>query len=172
MATDRVQLYDTTLRDGSQMEGISLSVEDKIRITRKIDELGIEWIEGGFPGSNPKDAEYFRRLRTVELKNARVSAFGGTRKPFSTCAGSMPRRRSISSIWVRFSRTYAKSSIKIPFASLRVRDPSLSSGFRQAAPAFAHASLRLKVKHQSEYFTKILNLLSLFQISVISIDQW
>jgi len=85
MASDRVQLYDTTLRDGSQMEGISLSVEDKIRITRKLDELGIEWIEGGFPGSNPKDAEYFRRLRGVELKNAKVSAFGGTRKPGLTC---------------------------------------------------------------------------------------
>ncbi|MCA9854547.1 MAG: citramalate synthase, partial [Dehalococcoidia bacterium] len=85
MATDRVQLYDTTLRDGSQMEGISLSVEDKIRITKKLDELGIEWIEGGFPGSNPKDEAYFRRLKTVELKNARVSAFGGTRKPGSTC---------------------------------------------------------------------------------------
>ncbi|MDZ7729733.1 MAG: citramalate synthase [Dehalococcoidia bacterium] len=85
MPTDRVQLYDTTLRDGSQMEGISLSVEDKIRITRKLDELGIEWIEGGFPGSNPKDAEYFRRLKSVDLKNARVSAFGGTRKPGATC---------------------------------------------------------------------------------------
>ena len=85
MPTDRVQLYDTTLRDGSQMEGISLSVEDKIRITRKLDELGLEWIEGGFPGSNPKDAEYFRRLRTIQLKNAKVSAFGGTRKPNSTC---------------------------------------------------------------------------------------
>ena len=85
MPTDRVQLYDTTLRDGSQMEGISLSVEDKIRITRKLDELGLAWIEGGFPGSNPKDAEYFRRLRTVELKNAKVSAFGGTRKPNITC---------------------------------------------------------------------------------------
>ena len=85
MPTDRVQLYDTTLRDGSQMEGISLSVEDKIRITKKLDELGIEWIEGGFPGSNPKDADYFHRLRTVELKNAKVSAFGGTRKPGLTC---------------------------------------------------------------------------------------
>ncbi len=85
MPTDRVQLYDTTLRDGSQMEGISLSVEDKVRITRKLDELGLEWIEGGFPGSNPKDAEYFRRMSQVELRNARVSAFGGTRKPFSTC---------------------------------------------------------------------------------------
>ncbi len=86
MPTDRVQLYDTTLRDGSQMEGISLSVEDKIGITKKLDELGLEWIEGGFPGSNPKDAEYFRRLREVKLKNARVSAFGGTRKPGITCA--------------------------------------------------------------------------------------
>jgi 2-isopropylmalate synthase len=85
MASDRVQLYDTTLRDGSQMEGISLSVEDKIRITRKLDELGLEWIEGGFPGSNPKDAEYFRRLPDVKLANARISAFGGTRKPGLTC---------------------------------------------------------------------------------------
>jgi len=85
MPTDRVQLYDTTLRDGSQMEGISLSVEDKVRITRKLDELGLEWIEGGFPGSNPKDAEYFRRLQSVELKNAKVSAFGGTRKPNLSC---------------------------------------------------------------------------------------
>ncbi|MEO9255440.1 MAG: citramalate synthase [Tepidiformaceae bacterium] len=85
MPTDRVQLYDTTLRDGSQMEGISLSVEDKIRITRKLDELGLDWIEGGFPGSNPKDAEYFRRLRDIELRHAKVAAFGGTRKPSLTC---------------------------------------------------------------------------------------
>ncbi len=85
MPTDRVQLYDTTLRDGSQMEGISLSVEDKVRITKKLDELGLEWIEGGFPGSNPKDAEYFRRLQTLDLKHAKVSAFGGTRKPNASC---------------------------------------------------------------------------------------
>ena len=85
MATDRVQLYDTTLRDGSQMEGISFSVEDKVRITKKLDELGLEWIEGGFPGSNPKDAEYFRRLNDVTLRNAKISAFGGTRKPNLTC---------------------------------------------------------------------------------------
>ena len=85
MPTDRVQLYDTTLRDGSQMEGISLSVEDKIRITQKLDELGVEWVEGGFPGSNPKDAAYFQRLREVQLSQARVSAFGGTRRPDLTC---------------------------------------------------------------------------------------
>ena len=85
MPTDRVQIYDTTLRDGSQMEGISLSVEDKVRITQKLDELGIEWVEGGFPGSNPKDAAYFRRLREISLKQAKVSAFGGTRRPNLTC---------------------------------------------------------------------------------------
>ncbi len=85
MPTDQVQLYDTTLRDGSQMEGISLSVEDKLRITKKLDELGFAWIEGGFPGSNPKDAEYFRRLREVKLRHAKVSAFGGTRKPNTSC---------------------------------------------------------------------------------------
>ena len=86
MPTDRVQLYDTTLRDGAQMEGISLSVEDKVRITRKLDELGVEWIEGGFPGSNPRDAAYFRRLREIApLSRARVSAFGGTRRAGLTC---------------------------------------------------------------------------------------
>ena len=85
MPTDRVQLYDTTLRDGSQMEGISLSVEDKIRITQKLDELGVEWVEGGFPGSNPRDAAYFQRLREVQLSQAKVSAFGGTRRPDLTC---------------------------------------------------------------------------------------
>ena len=57
---NQVELYDTTLRDGAQMEGISLSVADKIKITRKLDELGVAYIEGGWPGSNPKDAEYFR----------------------------------------------------------------------------------------------------------------
>ena len=57
----QVQLYDTTLRDGAQMEGISLSVEDKLKIARKLDELGVHYIEGGWPGSNPKDGEFFAR---------------------------------------------------------------------------------------------------------------
>ena len=85
MSTDRVQIYDTTLRDGSQMEGISFSVEDKISITKKLDELGIEWIEGGFPGSNPKDAAFFERLKEIDLKQAQVAAFGGPRPPGLSC---------------------------------------------------------------------------------------
>jgi 2-isopropylmalate synthase len=74
-----VQLYDTTLRDGAQMEGISLSVEDKLRIARRLDELGVHYIEGGWPGANPKDIEFFERMRDVKL-NARLVAFGSTRR--------------------------------------------------------------------------------------------
>ena len=76
-----VELYDTTLRDGAQMEGLSLSVEDKLKIARKLDELGVHYIEGGWPGSNPKDAEFFVRAQSLNLQNARLAAFGSTRKP-------------------------------------------------------------------------------------------
>ena len=61
----KVALYDTTLRDGTQMEGISLSVEDKLKIAKKLDELGVHYIEGGWPGSNPKDAEFFARAKDL-----------------------------------------------------------------------------------------------------------
>src|SRR5437867_716167 len=76
----RVELYDTTLRDGTQMEGISLSVEDKLKIARKLDELGVHYIEGGWPGSNPKDAEFFARAGDLRLHNAQLAAFGSTRR--------------------------------------------------------------------------------------------
>ena len=78
MAT--VHLYDTTLRDGAQHEGISLSVDDKMKITRKLDELGVGYIEGGWPGSNPKEREYFQRVRSLPLVNATIAAFGSTRR--------------------------------------------------------------------------------------------
>jgi 2-isopropylmalate synthase len=78
MASQRVQLYDTTLRDGTQREGISLSVDDKLKITRILDRLGVHYIEGGWPGSNPKDLEYFRRVRGLKLENAKPAAFGIT----------------------------------------------------------------------------------------------
>ena len=74
-----VQLYDTTLRDGAQMEGISLSVEDKLRIAQRLDDLGMHFIEGGFPGANPKDIEFFERIQDVKL-NAELVAFGSTRR--------------------------------------------------------------------------------------------
>src|SRR5437764_3869207 len=76
----RVFVYDTTLRDGSQGEGVNFSLQDKLLITRKLDELGIDFIEGGYPLSNPKDFEYFREVRKLSLKHARVAAFGMTRR--------------------------------------------------------------------------------------------
>jgi len=75
-----IKLYDTTLRDGTQQEGISLSVNDKLKIARKLDELGIHYIEGGWPGSNPKDAEFFELVKGMSFKHAVITAFGCTRR--------------------------------------------------------------------------------------------
>jgi 2-isopropylmalate synthase len=74
-------VYDTTLRDGAQQEGLNLSVADKLSIARQLDELGVGYIEGGWPGANPKDTEFFRRAAAeLDLKNARLTAFGATRR--------------------------------------------------------------------------------------------
>ena len=81
-----VTLYDTTLRDGVQMEGISLSVEDKLQIATRLDQLGVHFIEGGWPGSNPKDDEFFRRARDLHLESATLVAFGSTRRAKTTAA--------------------------------------------------------------------------------------
>jgi len=75
-----VQLYDTTLRDGAQQEGISFSVEDKLKVCQKLDELGIDFIEGGWPGSNPKDTEFFARVQSLRLTHSTLVAFGSTRR--------------------------------------------------------------------------------------------
>jgi 2-isopropylmalate synthase len=76
----QIHLFDTTLRDGTQSEGLSLSLEDKLKIARLLDGFGIQFIEGGYPGSNPKDVEFFRRARDLRLKTAKLTAFGSTRK--------------------------------------------------------------------------------------------
>src|SRR5947209_18921488 len=76
----RIAIYDTTLRDGSQGEGINFSLQDKLLLTRRLDDLGVDFIEGGYPLSNPKDFEYFREVRKLTLRHARVAAFGMTRR--------------------------------------------------------------------------------------------
>src|ERR1044071_2909605 len=77
----KVEIYDTTLRDGSQLEGISLTVEDKLRIAEQLDWLGVHYIEAGWPGANPKDDELFRRARNeLELSTSTLVAFGSTRR--------------------------------------------------------------------------------------------
>ena len=80
MKTKAVKIYDTTLRDGTQGTGISLSEEDKIKIAHKLDEFGVDYIEGGWPGSNPKDVSFFERAKELEWKHAKITAFGSTRR--------------------------------------------------------------------------------------------
>lgn len=76
---NKIELYDTTLRDGAQSEGISFSVADKMKICEKLDELGVHFIEGGWPGANPKDMEFFKKAKSLNLKNSELVAFGSTR---------------------------------------------------------------------------------------------
>ncbi|MCU1594483.1 MAG: 2-isopropylmalate synthase/homocitrate synthase family protein, partial [Frankiales bacterium] len=91
---DAFHVYDTTLRDGSQGEGLSLSVNDKLAIARHLDDLGVGFIEGGWPGANPKDAEFFRRARTeLDLRTAQLTAFGATRKPGGVTADDLAHLR-------------------------------------------------------------------------------
>jgi len=81
---EKVKIYDTTLRDGMQAEGISFSVEDKLLVARKLDEFGLDYVEGGFPQSNPKEALFFQRLAEQPLKHAKLVAFGSTRRAGNT----------------------------------------------------------------------------------------
>ncbi len=90
----KVRIYDTTLRDGAQAEGISFSLDDKVRIAQRLDELGIHYIEGGWPGSNPKDIKFFQRMKRMKLKNAKLTAFGSTRRA-KYPAGKDPNIRAL-----------------------------------------------------------------------------
>jgi len=80
MKTSQVTIYDTTLRDGTQGTGISFSVLDKLRVAEKLDAFGVHYIEGGWPGSNPKDVEFFHEARNRTWRNAKIAAFGSTRR--------------------------------------------------------------------------------------------
>ena len=92
--TAPVRLYDTTLRDGTQREGLALSLADKLRIARRLDAAGFPYVEGGWPGSNPKDVEFFEAARGMTWQNARIAAFGSTRHR-SNSAESDPNLRTL-----------------------------------------------------------------------------
>src|ERR1700745_1109146 len=77
----KVEVYDTTLRDGSQQVGLDPTVADKLHVAEALDSLGVDVIEGGWPGSNPKDAEFFERAKHLEFRNATLASFGATRLP-------------------------------------------------------------------------------------------
>lgn len=94
---DPIVVYDTTLRDGAQTEGVSFTVNDKIKITEKLDDLGVHYIEGGWPGSNPKDKDYFQYFKDKTLKNAKIAAFGSTRRPKIKCSEDLNLQELIKS---------------------------------------------------------------------------
>jgi len=104
----RVILYDTTMRDGAQTEGISLSVEDKLQIMSKLDELGIPYVEGGWPMSNSKEMEFFRRAKKLKLKHSVLTAFGSTRKA-NTAAAQDPQVKSLLDAETRVVTIFGKS---------------------------------------------------------------
>ena len=81
MTNKKISIFDSTLRDGAQGQGISYSVEDKIKIVKALDDIGVSYIEAGNPGSNPKDMEFFKRIKEVSLKTSKIAAFGSTRRP-------------------------------------------------------------------------------------------
>lgn len=107
MATP-VLIFDTTLRDGTQGEGISLSVEDKLKIAQRLDKLGVHYIEGGWPGSNGKDIEFFHRAKELKLTNAKITAFGSTRRKLSS-AETDPNLNRLVESGVEVATIFGKS---------------------------------------------------------------
>ena len=94
MKKKKITIYDTTLRDGAQTVGISFSLQDKLRIAMELDKLKIDYIEGGWPGSNPKDSEFFKEIQNVKLKHSKIAAFGSTKRkniPLYRSNGTLPR---------------------------------------------------------------------------------
>src|ERR1700677_2564433 len=98
MKTPNVTIYDTTLRDGTQGTGISFSVTDKIRVAEKLDAFGVHYIEGGFPGSNPKDTEFFKEVKKRKWKHAKITAFGATRSGKKTVEDDTQARTDRKSV--------------------------------------------------------------------------
>ena len=107
-SSPQLWLYDTTLRDGTQREGLSVSIEDKLRIAKRLDQLGIPFIEGGWPGANPKDVQFFWQLQEDPLKQAEIVAFCSTRRPNSTAA-TEPMLKDILAAGTRWVTIFGKS---------------------------------------------------------------
>lgn len=165
----KIEIYDTTLRDGTQAEDFNLSLEDKIRTSKKLDELGIHYIEGGWPGSNPKDVAYFKEIKNYELKHAKVAAFGSTHNPRASAdkdrnlAALLKAKTEVITIFgkswnvhVRDAlRTTLKRNLEIIHDSLAFLRPKtwklfydaehFFDGFK-ADPEYALATLKLALK--------------------------
>src|SRR5688572_14726931 len=145
----RIEVYDTTLRDGTQGEGFNLSLQDKLLIAQKLDELGVDYIEGGFPLSNPKDVAFFREVRGLGLKHAKVSAFGMTRRR-GIRAEDDPGMRALVEAQTPVVTLVGKTS---PFQVEKVLGVSLDENLKMIAESvgFVHAAGR-KLVYDAEHF--------------------
>jgi len=115
LTTTPIELYDTTLRDGTQGEHINLSVQDKLLITEKLDEFGMDYIEGGWPSSNPKDEEFFIKARLLNLKHAKLCSFGSTARTVATVESDpnlLGLLHSETPVITIFGKTWKAHSVK------------------------------------------------------------
>ena len=145
----RIEIYDTTLRDGTQGEGFNLSLQDKLLIAQKLDELGVDYIEGGFPLSNPKDVAFFREVRQLGLKNAKVSAFGMTRRR-GMRADEDPGMRALVDAQTPVVTLVGKTS---PFQVEKVLGVSLDENLKMIADSVAMMrSAGRQVVYDAEHF--------------------
>jgi 2-isopropylmalate synthase len=147
--TTRIHIYDTTLRDGTQREGLSLSVDDKVKIAVELDELGIDYIEGGWPGSNPKDAEFFRRAATYPFRHAKLAAFGSTRHAANRCEDD-PNIQALVAAQTPVTTIVGKSSV---LHVERVLETTRESNLRMIGESVSYLkSLGREVIYDAEHF--------------------
>lgn len=145
----RIVLYDTTLRDGCQQEGVSFSVEDKLKIARRLDRLGVAYIEGGWPGSNPKDMAFFERALELNLKQARIAAFGSTRR----AGTAVEDDANIQALITAHTRTVAVVGKSWDLHVRHVLNASLEENLRMIADSVRYLKQRGKeVIYDAEHF--------------------
>jgi 2-isopropylmalate synthase len=144
-----VKIFDTTLRDGSQGEGVSFSSEDKVKVAEALDDFGVHYIEGGWPGSNPKDIAFFKKIRTVRFKNAKITAFGSTRRPQNDPALD-ENLRAIVETGATCAAIFGKSW---DFHSTSVLRITLEENLRMIEDSVAYlASQGMEVVYDAEHF--------------------
>jgi len=147
--SDRIEILDTTLRDGAQTSGVTFSVDDKLRIARVLDDLGIPYIEGGWPGSNPKDEEFFARARSLRFRHARIVAFGATRRK-GIRAPDDPSLRAIVRSGAKTACIFGKSWLLHVYKTLRTT-PDENLAMISESVAFLRAR-GLEVIYDAEHF--------------------
>ncbi|SHN55586.1 citramalate synthase [Desulfovibrio litoralis] len=155
----KIDIYDTTLRDGAQSEDISLSVADRLKIATKLDELGIDYIEGGWPGANPADTEFFQEMQNYSFKNAKLSAFGSTHHPNvnaeddNTLNNIIAAHPNVACIFGKACEVHAKEALRLsPTRNLEIIKNSVAYLKQNLSEVFFDAEHFFDgLKHNAEY---------------------